>query len=152
MNEASDRLPLTLIAIQYLHHAMNFFNAAQQLRATHPLQWPKYFLLCHAIEVGLKAHLIGKGATPEDMKKQFGHKLWDLLDKAKGQDLQISDHDIQSLKLLHEAHTKYWPRYPKEDSTPIFVIDQFVEPIRRLLDTVSVSTTRGTILHDLKGV
>ena len=43
------------------------------------------------------------------------------------------------IKLLQEAHEKFWHRYPKEDSKPVFTIDQFQPAARELLDNVAVA-------------
>ena len=47
---------------------------------------------------------------------------------------------VQSdIRLLHEAHAKFWHRYPKEDAKPVNTIEQFEFPARQLLDAVTAA-------------
>jgi hypothetical protein len=60
--------------IQYLDLADQFYSAFHELRERPPpFSWPRYFLLCHSIELALKAYLAKLGATLEQLKWDFGH-------------------------------------------------------------------------------
>jgi hypothetical protein len=55
------------LPFEYLNFAEQFHNAFHELAERHPTaSWPRYFLLCHSIELALKAHLLLRGASPEE--------------------------------------------------------------------------------------
>jgi hypothetical protein len=47
-----------------------------------PPEWAKYLLFYHAIELALKAYLIQRGVSEEDLKYEFGHDIKKLVDEA----------------------------------------------------------------------
>jgi hypothetical protein len=76
--------------IQFLDFADQFYSAFHELRKRPPpFSWPRYFLLCHSIELALKAYLAEHGATVDQLKDDFGHKLDKLVDKAAKKDLPL---------------------------------------------------------------
>jgi len=87
--------------------------------------WPRYFLLCHAVQLVLKAYLVLHGFTQDELQRNFRHDLKKLLDEADKLGLAISQAARSEIKILNEAHTKYWPRYPRKVSRPVFVIKHF---------------------------
>ena len=94
----------------------------------------------HAIELALKAYLILHGATRKALTdKTLRHNLTELLKQAVKKGLPLSATAQADIKLLQEAHEKFWHRYPKEDSKPVFTIDQFQPAARELLDSVAVA-------------
>jgi hypothetical protein len=70
--------------IQYLDLADQFYKRPP------PFSWPRYFLLCHSIELALKAYLAKLGATLEQLKWDFGHKLDRLVDEAAKKGLPVT--------------------------------------------------------------
>jgi hypothetical protein len=102
--------------------------------------WPRYFLLCHAIELALKAYLVRHGHITAKLKSgAFGHKLDKLLTKAVDLGLPLGVSARGEIELLNEAHAENWPRYPKEESKPVFVIEQFEPHAVELLRAVAIS-------------
>lgn len=95
-------------------------------------------MLCHAVELVLKAYLFHHGASPKELRaKAVRHSINELLTRAMNKALSLS-HDVQGgIRLLHEAHEKFWHRYPKEDAKPVYTIEQFESPARQLLDAVT---------------
>jgi hypothetical protein len=76
--------------IQFLDFADQFYSAFHELRKRPPpFSWPRYFLLCHSIELALKAYLAEHGATVDQLKDDFGHKLDKLVDKAAKKGLPL---------------------------------------------------------------
>lgn len=69
------------------NYALYFFEAAELVneRAAGKLDIPKYYLVCHALELGLKAFLNYKGLSLKDLKnpEKFGHDLEALFGKAR---------------------------------------------------------------------
>jgi hypothetical protein len=62
---------------------------------------------------------------------------------AKG--LNIGVLAASSLMQLDEAHTKHWPRYPREEGKPVFAIENFEPYVRQLLGAVSQSIRGGPL-------
>src|SRR5262249_29350948 len=62
-----------LLPYDYLHRAGLFYRAFCDLpEPGDPLwDWPRYFMLCHAIELALKAYLAYRGATYRQLKDDF---------------------------------------------------------------------------------
>jgi hypothetical protein len=60
----------------------------------------------------LKAYLAKLGATPEHLKYEFGHKLDELVTEAVEKSLDLTTKTQEEIKLLNEAHSKFWHRYP----------------------------------------
>jgi hypothetical protein len=64
--------------------AEHFFLAEQHFPKDIGFSPVPYFLNCQSLELGLKAFLLLRGTTKEDLKrKPFGHNLESLLAKAK---------------------------------------------------------------------
>jgi hypothetical protein len=130
--------PEGLLPLEYLDRSGEFFHAYKALPATPPPSWPRYFMLCHAIELALRAYVAGRrGLTQTQLYNEFRHDLKDLLTEAISLGLSISSAAQQGITLLDEAHTKYWPRYPREDGGPVWVIDHFEPYAAELLEAVS---------------
>ncbi len=128
-----------LIQFDYLDLADEFMRAFRNLPPGTPPSWPRYFLLCHSIELALKAYLAAQGVPPSELKNTFGHDLKELLTEAIRLGLAIDVPARTEIELLNEAHTKYWPRYPREDAKPVFVIDHFEPYAAELLQLVRSS-------------
>jgi hypothetical protein len=138
MTEANPILPF-----EYLDFADQFYNAFHELRERPPqLSWPRYFLLCHSIELALKAYLALIGATSEQLKYTFAHNLDGLVDAAVAKGLPLPTITHEGIKHLNEAHTEFRHRYPAEEAKPVYIIEQFVPAARDLLDAVS-NAVRG---------
>ncbi len=94
-----------------LHHAVwcgagEFYNVA--LRVTPTDGPPQYVLIFHAIELALKAFLIGKGLTIANLKKRpFGHNLVNLYATAQQHGLRLSVPDADKfLAWINEYHDR----------------------------------------------
>jgi hypothetical protein len=98
----------------------------------------------------LKAYLALYGATPEELKKDFGHKLDELVDEAVTKGLPLTTTTQEEIKHLNEAHTEFRHRYPAEDAKPVYIIEQFIPAARELLTTVSNAVRGpGLVTYDL---
>jgi hypothetical protein len=118
----------------------------------HPsISWPRYFLLCHSIELALKAYLAKLGATPEQLKFELGHKLAELVDEAVGKGLRLTPETQDRIKALAKAHSNFWHRYPWEweNSDGIYVIEQFIRAAHELINEVC-KEVHGVSWEDLE--
>jgi hypothetical protein len=109
-----------LLSYDLLGRAVQFQRAFGELKEPNypPHDWPRYFVLCHAIELALKAYLAHEGATYEQLKDDFGHKLTELLTEATQKGLSLTTPTHEAIIALNEAHTKFWHRYPTIEGGP----------------------------------
>jgi hypothetical protein len=113
-------------------------GAFRALPSGNPPSWPRYFLLCHAIELALKAFLILRGVSSGTLKSPtFRHNLKQLLAEAVNYGLPLGVLARSELEHLDEAHGKFWPRYPRAHAKPVFIIDPFVLYAEELLRGVA---------------
>ena len=130
--------------LEALERAEVFFDAFRQLRPGVDIttSWPRYFLLCHAIELALNAFLALHRVTPKQLQIQFGHKITPLMTEAINKGLKIG-HPAKpreaetAILRLDEAHRNYWARYPRLEGGPIFVIEEFEPYVVELLKAVA---------------
>ena len=137
--------------LQYLALAEEFYQAFRDLPKNGPsgvpVNWPRYFALCHATELALKAFLLAHGWSEQQIKaRQFRHNISDLMTEAIALGLNISPAARSDIDLLSEAHEKFWPRYP-DQTGPVFLIDQFEKPFVELLTAVTQAIRGGNRLH-----
>ena len=145
--QAANADPNPFTAFEYLDFADQFYNAFHELAERPPqLSWPRYFLLCHSIELALKAYLAKFGATVEQLKCDFGHKLDELVDEAVKQGLPLTTTTQEAIKHLNKAHTDFRHRYPGEG--PVYIIEQFIPAADELLNAVSVEV-HGVLLAEV---
>src|SRR3981081_514159 len=112
-------------AFDLLDLAEEFFQAFKDLPLGEKMHsWPRYFLLCHAIELVLKAFLATRGVDDKQLKR-YGHGLSDLLVSSKKQGLKIGILALGELECLDEAHSELWSRYPRKVAKPVFLIENF---------------------------
>jgi hypothetical protein len=126
------------ISFEYIQMAEQFFRGYSLIPDAFPIDYAKYFLFCHAIEISLKAYLVHLGDDAELVKEKYGHNIKKLLQDCKKRGLAISADTVAGLSMLNQAHQKYWSRYPKQDwTTGIPTIPQFEGDAFVLFNAVS---------------
>ena len=131
----------TFTDLEYLGYADQFYCAFHELAERPPaFSWPRYFLLCHSIELALKAYLAKYGATPQYLREfDLRHNLDRLVTEAVEKGLHLTPETQEGIRALAEAHAKFWHRYPRDDGKiKVFTIEQFIPAARELLNAVSV--------------
>jgi hypothetical protein len=130
-------------ADEFLRLAQVFLSAYRALPEPWPpippCDWPRYFLLCHSMELALKAFLHIKGVSEQEMRKRYGHSLTKLLEAASVHGLLIGERGKRIPQYLNELHMDGWSRYPlPEDkkTAPIASVSYFVPEAERLLHEV----------------
>jgi hypothetical protein len=117
--------------------AVEFEKAYHAVPEPPPFSWPRYFLLCHSIELALKAWLMLHGVSEAELQKfEVRHNLKNLLELAERRGLKLTPDTQEAIKLLAEAHAKHWARYPKEEAHTVFAIEQFETNVTELLQEV----------------
>ena len=140
--QAASGDPNPFTAFEYYAYADQFYDAFNKLRDhLHPsISWPRYFLLCHSIELALKAYLAKLGATPKHLKFEFGHKLDELVTEAVEKGLLLTLKTQEEIGLLNQAHREFWHRYPidarKFEEEGVYIIEQFIRAAHELMNTV----------------
>ncbi len=106
-------------------------------------------MLCHAVELALKAFLLAHGVPLKDLEsnQKFGHKIDALLKEAHDRGLKIGPLERSELEQLHAAHAGYWPRYPMKEARLVFLIEPFEPYVVRLLEAVRTAIRGGLALH-----
>ena len=133
--------PYTFLPSEYLGYAEQFHDAFHELAERHPnASWPRYFLLCHSIELALKAFLLHRGATLDELKDRgLRHKLDKLVTEAVAKGLPLKQETQNGIRALTDAHSEFWHRYPKaEGLREFFTIEQFAPAAYELLNAVSI--------------
>jgi|SRR6516225_12095013 len=125
-----------VLHLDFLKLADEFLWTYHHAPPTRPPYWPRYFLLCHAIELVVKAYLALHGFTQDQLQDNFGHDLKKLLDEADKLGLAISQSARSEIKMLNEAHRRHWARYPRKVSIPVFVIKHFEPSVEELFSAV----------------
>ena len=127
--------------LNLLELAEDFYDAFHKLPEDNPkgISWPRYFLLCHTIELALKAFLSPRMSDKELKSSKIRHNIDLLMREAMAKGLNIGDLTAREIVLLNEAHSEYWNRYPQKVCKPVFVIDQFEAHVVELLKAVSGS-------------
>src|SRR2546430_17494265 len=91
---------------EFLDRARQFHKAFLEVTpALDPLSdWPRYFLLCHAAELALKAYLAVHGASYDRLKDFFKHSLTKSLTEAQNKGLSLTASAREDIKALSEVH------------------------------------------------
>jgi hypothetical protein len=88
---------------------------------------PRYFLLCHTIELILKAYIAWRRRiTADELKNLFRYDLPKLLDEAMRLGLKVGPSAENNIEKLAEAHGEYLA-HPMEAANRVLVIEYLVE-------------------------
>ena len=120
------RLPASLKAADYLTRARQYRAQANKLADMEGNQpnWPKHFLMTHAMELAIDAYLIFEAGL-SDGKEPSGHDLLRNYNKAVQRGLKSSALVLEKLPHLSGLHKKHYARYPKIEAKPfpVFISD-----------------------------
>jgi hypothetical protein len=136
-------LPPALEAQRLLERARQFRNAAMTLpdMDAHQPNWPKWFLVTHAIELAIKAVIVSRDGLPlPSAPKPANHDLVGLYDYAVLYGLPRNPLITSGLPHLSELHQVHYARYPHAEAKPVVLIAQFDDLIDQLLADVSEAT------------
>jgi hypothetical protein len=100
---------------------------------------PVMFLVAHSIELALKAYLLFKGQSLDDLKK-LSHKLNDCWEAAKKEDIEnhvkLEKDEIEVLNLIHDLHVSTELRYIKTGFKNFPVFGPLQQLTEKLLDAI----------------
>jgi hypothetical protein len=101
------------LAHNYLGDAEAYLAAARRLDEHAGQFSPKYFLLCHAIELALKAYILARGGTEKETKK-IRHDLIAAWFRAVDLGIQPTNAELHGIVLrVAPPHADYSFRYGK---------------------------------------
>jgi HEPN domain-containing protein len=99
-------------------------------------KWPVYQNAFQALELYLKAYLLMKGATVDDLREKIGHRLKDALveAKAKGLTLKFDPKAEEAVMEVSELYTDTQLRYTANGQwtlVPPFLVISLADQVRR---------------------
>ncbi len=143
------RNKIELRAKEFLELAEVFLQAYDQIHEPWfpipPRDWPRYFLLCHSIELALKAFLHVNGVSEPEMRARHGHSLAKLFEAAATHGLAMSERAKLIPHYYNDLHMDGWSRYPlPEDkkTAPIAYVATFAPEAKSLIREVAVRLSR----------
>jgi hypothetical protein len=134
--------PTLFEAWDYLARARTFRQAAVQLADMLGPQpnWPKYFLLGHAIELALKAVVKYCQQSPSYQKppgdEPANHDLVGQYTWAKLHGLPANEIAEKMMPHLSELHLEHFARYP-QPLKPVIMISEFDDLVDAILSDVA---------------
>jgi hypothetical protein len=113
-------LPATFEAERFLIRARQYRDQAMKLvdMEGYEPNWPKHFLMTHAIELAIHAYsslMLPRGAA----EKPGEHDLMELYEEAIRRGLKPNDLVLKELPPLSELHQIHYARYPKIEVKPV---------------------------------
>jgi hypothetical protein len=91
----------------FVKYAEDFLAASKSRNSTAGFSPVEYYLACHSVELSLKAFMLLKGVSKDEIcKKPFGHNLVNILDKCLKLELEelvaINNSEISLIEKLNE--------------------------------------------------
>src|SRR4051794_985748 len=128
---------------EFFYLAMEFRRAYETLPDSgRPPEWPKYVLFYHAMELALKAYLIGRGFSEQDLKNRFGHDIKKLVDEVGARGLNLPPGSQEAIAAFGEQppdpvipHLRI--RYPRGGS--VYELEQFRPHMEHLFTAVGAA-------------
>ena len=131
-------LPSSLVVQRFLIRARQYRAQAILLADMEGFEpnWPKYFLLTHAIELAINAFLVFEPGTRGGSKKPENHDLMELYEEAVRRGLKCDALVLKDLPHLSELHKLHYARYPRIEAKPVALISQFDDMVEQLFADV----------------
>ena len=135
-------------AFDYRDDSEAFLSAANQLDDVQLI--PKYFLLCHSIELALKAHILGHGGTNGEIRK-IKHDLRAALKRARELGLQPAAEVEEVVRLVAPPHKDYSFRYTNDMWTQVLpTLEALAATVAALIKQVSEALPPHTAILQIK--
>jgi hypothetical protein len=135
-------IPPALEAQRFLARARQFRRVAMLLpdmEGPEP-NWPKWFLVTHAIELAVKAYIISRedaGVAKPTAPEPANHHLVELYDYAVLYGLARDPIVTKELPHLSDLHRVHYARYPQAEVKPVALIAQFDDMLDQLIEGIS---------------
>jgi hypothetical protein len=141
-------LPPALEAQRFLARAAQFRRVARSLpdMDTYEPNWPKWFLITHAIELAIKAYVISRAdantPAPALQKMPANHDLVAQYEYAVLYGLPPDPLVTKELPHLSELHQVHYARYPQAEAKPVALIAYFDDMVDKLFTDISQAVVR----------
>ena len=76
--QAAGSVPLGIISVKFRQIARSFLEGADKLIEKGQKDPATYFLICHALELSLKAYLAARGVNIDELHRKYGHNIQKL--------------------------------------------------------------------------
>jgi hypothetical protein len=132
--------PTELVGMGYLTDAKAYLKAGNALSQSDiELYSPVYFLLCHAIELSLKAFILASGGSERELKQQdTRHHLNVLRDRARALGYQSANEKTDEvIEMLVPYHSNHSFRYRDPGYASFPIIADTIEVLTSMLDEIS---------------
>lgn len=134
-------------AIGLFNYAHTYAQSAVTLQEhqTDATHWnaPVYFLYFHAIELYLKAYLVGQGEDLEVLRKKYGHKVRPLADLAKNYGLTFGTNVEAVFDLMDQTDNVITARYLRIGTHTRLPFSSFFDTCDTLHDQIMAVVYRG---------
>ncbi|HUD09866.1 MAG TPA: HEPN domain-containing protein [Patescibacteria group bacterium] len=137
-----EELETRLTSRGLIMYAWDYFKSFEDLHEKHPKPISryevKYYLLCHAIELAMKAYLREKGYTRKQLL-DIGHDLEKLIKELHSNEVLM---DVDSMVRTFTANQYYKTKqfeYPQTGFKELPNLDSMRDSVKLLLDMVSNS-------------
>jgi hypothetical protein len=144
------------VAIGYIADARSYLDAARLIESIEEHQpalfSPIYFLLCHAIELVLKAYILASGVTEAKLRQQkIRHNLDELRNLAVSLGYSPSKKINAVIDLLAPHHADYSFRYRKPGYKSYPRIDEAIKSLETMLAQIHPLVARNLLAHITAG-
>ena len=124
MNDKAPKRP-QLLACRLIEEAQVYIESSRRLnkasRNSARFWNPTYFLLCHSIELALKAYLAASGVSEAKLRKELRHDIRLALRLARRHGFAPTDRRFPDIvKLLAPYHLDHSFRYPKGSGVGLY--------------------------------
>jgi len=129
------------MAVGYLTDAEAYTKAAAQLNSLDRtgMTSPTYFLLCHALELLFKAHILASGGNASDLlKRAVRHNLSQLHKRAQQMNLSTDDKADAVVEMLAPYHQNHSFRYRDPGYKTFPSIEVVLEVLHSLTPPISI--------------
>ena len=129
-----------LVGMGYLTDAKAYLKAGNALSQSDvDMYSPVYFLLCHGIELSLKAFILASGGSERELKQQdTRHHLNVLRDRARALGYQPANEKTDEvIEMLAPYHSSHSFRYRDPGYASLPVIADTIEVLTSMLDEIS---------------
>jgi hypothetical protein len=151
-------IPLGILSTQFFSDARAYLTAADILirDASPDVNQPAYFLMCHALELVLKAYIMARGGSYEEVV-DLGHDLQKAHSRAESLGLPVDGEQTRILiQRLSEFHEALLFRYPvvKKDDGHLILRGALVYPaeVLKIIETISVRVSESVLRARLDAV
>jgi hypothetical protein len=153
-----NQIPLGILSAQFFSEARAYLTAADILicDASPGTNQPAYFLMCHALELMLKAYIMARGGSYEEVV-DLGHDLQKAHARAESLGLPVEGEQTPILiQRLSEFHEALLFRYPvvKKDDGHLILRGALVYPaeVLKIIETISVGVSGPVLMARLDAV